>query len=81
MQHEPSGLLSYANGAAYSRRTLIPFLQLTSIQRAASHLSSEIGESSKMVPTLTENCFAALFALPALLGFKPIVLHVATGRT
>jgi hypothetical protein len=31
------------------------FLQLTSIQSAASHLSKPMGESSKIVPCLTEN--------------------------
>ena len=35
----------------------MPFLQLTTIQRAGSHLSRPSGESSKIVPTLTENCF------------------------
>src|ERR1017187_6668385 len=35
---------------------LTPFLQLTTIQKAVIHLSSEIGESSKIVPTLTLNC-------------------------
>ena len=31
--------------------------QLPSIHMATTHLSSPIGESSKMVPTLTEDCF------------------------
>ena len=35
----------------------MPFLQLQIIQTAVIHLSSEIGESSKMVPTLAVNCF------------------------
>src|SRR5580693_3920388 len=35
----------------------MPFLQLASIHIAVSHLSSPIGESSKIDPTLTENCF------------------------
>jgi hypothetical protein len=30
----------------------MPFLSLASIQRAGSHFSSGIGESSKIVPTL-----------------------------
>src|SRR5580693_2836320 len=34
----------------------MPFLQLASIHIAVSHLSRPIGESSKIVPTLTENC-------------------------
>src|ERR1700683_1254263 len=33
------------------------FLQLASIHIAVSHLSSPTGESSKIVPTFTENCF------------------------
>src|ERR1017187_2077478 len=36
---------------------LTPFLQLTVIQKAVIHLSMPSGESSKMVPTLTLNCF------------------------
>src|SRR5688572_14466806 len=36
---------------------LIPFLAFTIIQNAGSHLSNPRGLSSKMVPTLTENCF------------------------
>src|SRR5882724_7542891 len=35
----------------------MPFLQLATIQKAGSHLSRPIGLSSKIVPTLTENCF------------------------
>src|SRR5881628_1724060 len=35
---------------------LMPFLELASIQRAGSHLSSPIGLSSKIVPSFTENC-------------------------
>src|SRR5258708_28999426 len=35
---------------------LIPFLQLAIIQVATIHLSRGIGESSKIVPTLIENC-------------------------
>ena len=34
----------------------IPFLQLTSIQNAVIHLSRPIGESSKIVLTLSVNC-------------------------
>src|ERR1700736_1888835 len=34
---------------------LIPFLQFTKSHAAGSHLSRPIGESSKMVPTLSEN--------------------------
>ena len=33
-----------------------PFLQFTIIHTAASHLSKPSGLSSKIVPTLTENC-------------------------
>src|SRR6266480_2447025 len=34
----------------------MPFLLLASIQSAGSHLSNPIGLSSKIVPSLTENC-------------------------
>ena len=36
---------------------LTPFLQLQIIQKALIHLSSPRGESSKIVPTLSVNCF------------------------
>src|SRR2546422_8155387 len=36
---------------------LIPFLELAMSHTAGSHLSSPSGESSKIVPTLTLNCF------------------------
>src|SRR6516165_937236 len=36
---------------------LTPFLQLQTIQKAVIHLSMPSGESSKMVPSFTENCF------------------------
>ena len=36
---------------------LTPFLLLASIQKAHIHLSSPRGESSKIVPTLSVNCF------------------------
>src|SRR5271168_3751585 len=35
---------------------LTPFLQFVSSHIAVSHLSRPMAESSKMVPTLTENC-------------------------
>ena len=35
----------------------MPFFELAISQTAGSHLSSPSGESSKMVPTLTLNCF------------------------
>src|SRR5579864_527545 len=35
----------------------MPFLQFTTSHRAGSHFSKGSGESSKMVPTLAENCF------------------------
>src|SRR6266568_6009441 len=34
----------------------MPFLLLASIHRAGSHLSNPMGLSSKIVPSLTENC-------------------------
>src|SRR5947207_11565873 len=34
----------------------MPFLELASIHRAGSHLSSPMGLSSKIVPSFTENC-------------------------
>src|SRR6266508_1329925 len=36
---------------------LIPFFEFAMSQTAGSHLSSPSGESSKMVPSLTEYCF------------------------
>src|SRR5438445_5038983 len=36
---------------------LIPFFEFAMSQTAGSHLSSPSAESSKIVPTLTENCF------------------------
>ena len=35
----------------------MPFLEFAVSQTAGSHLSKPSGESSKMVPSLTENCF------------------------
>lgn len=35
----------------------MPFLSLASSQIVSSHLSKGSGESSKIVPFLTENCF------------------------
>src|SRR5881394_1979126 len=36
---------------------LIPFFELATSQMAGSHLSRPSGESSKIVPSLTLNCF------------------------
>ena len=52
--HKPRGFLGYTKRAMHFQE-LTPFLQLTSIQSAGSHFYSEIGESSKIVPTLTQN--------------------------
>src|SRR5437879_13762719 len=41
---------------------LTPFLQLTTIHIAVSHLSNPSGESSKIVPVLSVNCGAACFS-------------------
>ena len=39
----------------------MPFLQFDRIQKAGSHFSRPMGESSKIVPTLSENfCFGCL---------------------
>lgn len=38
----------------------MPFLELAASQTAGSHLSRPSGESSKIVPTLTLNCFLQL---------------------
>ena len=35
---------------------MIPFLQFTITHTAGSHFCNGIGESSKMLPTFTENC-------------------------
>src|SRR5271170_5425649 len=43
--------------ARATSQELIPFLQLHSIQNAHIHLSKPRGESSKIVPTLSVNCF------------------------
>ena len=42
----------------------MPFLQFTMSQIAVSHLSSAMGESSKMVPELHRELLAAVLALP-----------------
>jgi hypothetical protein len=34
----------------------MPFLQFTISHMAGNHLANPIGESSKIVPTFTENC-------------------------
>src|SRR5947209_18821717 len=41
---------------------LTPFLQLTTIHIAVSHLSNPSGESSMIVPVLSVNCGAACFS-------------------
>jgi hypothetical protein len=41
---------------------LIPFLSLVIIQTAGSHLSKPSGESAKIVPFLTENCWHGCLA-------------------
>src|SRR5918992_76071 len=41
----------------------MPFLALAIIQIVANHLFRAIGLSSKMVPTLTENCLFPCFSL------------------
>ena len=43
---------------------LMPFFELAMSQTAGSHLSSPSGESSKIVPTLTRDCFLHALALP-----------------
>src|SRR5438270_3134585 len=54
MNHAVFCVTSSARWISYEET---PFLQLMSIQTAEYHLPREIGESSKIVPTLTENCF------------------------
>src|SRR5580658_2214333 len=46
-----------------SSHELTPFFALTIIQKAGSHLSNFKGESSKIVPTFTVNCFLQLLQL------------------
>ena len=59
MEHEPCGLLSHAKSAVQFI-AVMPFLQFESSHMAGSHLSRPMGESSKMVPTLSENfCLGA----------------------
>jgi len=55
MQHEPCGLLANADRSRETVRA-IAFLEAVSNQTAGSHLSSPSGESSNILPTLTENC-------------------------
>src|SRR5208283_2744145 len=43
--------------ARASSHELMPFLAFTIIQKAGSHLSKPSALSSKIVPTLAENCF------------------------
>ena len=57
VKHEPCRLLGDLESSAAISALLTPFLQLTTIQNAVIHLSMPRGESSKMVPTLTLNCF------------------------
>ena len=54
MQHEPCGLLSDAEGAGQFVAA-DAVLALAISHSASSHLSRPMGQSSKMVPTLTEN--------------------------
>src|ERR1039458_2602353 len=42
--------------ARLNSQELMPFFAFTIIQKAGNHLSSPSALSSKMVPTLTENC-------------------------
>ena len=62
VQHEPRGLSGDVDGA---RRQLVaanPVLAVQTCQTASSQDFRGIGESSKIVPTLTENCRLACFS-------------------
>jgi hypothetical protein len=55
VEHEPRGFLRTPS-ARPSSCDDAPFLVLASSQKAGSHFVNGIGESSKIVPTRTENC-------------------------
>ena len=59
VKHEPRGFLGDADSAV-NLPGANPILRSASIQTAGSHLSRPIGESSKTVPALMENCFRHL---------------------
>ena len=55
LENEPCRLLADSQ-ITRKPHTKTPFLQLTSSHIAGSHLVSDIGLSSNIVPTFTENC-------------------------
>ena len=61
MNHAVFGVTPKARPSSWEE-TL--FLELAINQTAGSHLSHPMGESSKMVPTLSENWLFAALALP-----------------
>lgn len=58
----------------------MPFLELATSQIAGSQTSKLSGESSKRVPTLTENWRSAVLALPDAPGLEKRVLQAAAAR-
>lgn len=54
MNHAVFCVTSSARAISYDET---PFLQLATIQTTRNHFPSGSGESSKIVPTRTENCF------------------------
>ena len=60
----------------------MPFLQLATGQIAGNHLSCVSGVSSKMVPTLTENCLRGVLrlALPERPGGEETDVRTPAGR-
>ena len=63
LKHEPCGLLGDTKGAVDFVRTNSVLAIWQPSNKATSHLSKPIGESSKIVPTLTLNCFRGCLAL------------------
>ena len=63
MHHEPSGLLGDPKSAVDLVGADTVLCSETMSQTAGSHFSSGSGESSKMVPTLSENFWRECFSL------------------
>ena len=69
--------------ARASSQLLMPFFALLMHQTATNHLSKPSGESSKIVPTLTENCYRQDLALHwymRRLAMKPMLSQPQRGH-
>src|ERR1700728_2937181 len=62
---------------------LIPFLLLATSQTAGSHLSKPRPESSKIVPSFTENCFlhALHFQMRRVVRYECLSVEPQRGQT